>query len=199
MTQTFKALTIPDHLEFIEKHPIGKGVYELTGLSIDKILGECTLEIPKEYSPGVGWLVSWPYEKLNIHSSHIHAIQILLKLMWLYSCKESTDSPLKTFVSQELAMFEAGMKLEASRRQRIEAAKKERPWPALAKWIKRKFKTKAGWINKELWNALPDSYEDEAIYRDGDKLCCSKGSHASIGFRAFCDHVRKHREKNKCR
>jgi hypothetical protein len=143
-------VTIPDHLEFIEKHPIGKGVHELTGLSIDKILGECTLEIPEEYSPGMGWLVSWPSEKLNIHSSHIHAIQILLKLMWLYSCKESTDSPLKTFVSQELSMFEAGMKLEASRRQRIEASKKERPWPALAKWIKRKFKNKTEWTNKKL-------------------------------------------------
>ena len=62
---------------------------------------------------------------MNINPEHVYVIQMLLKLVWLYS--EQTDSPLTSMVALELTMFEAGMKLEASRRQRIEAAKKERP------------------------------------------------------------------------
>lgn len=83
----------------------------------------------------------------------IYMIQLLLKLVWLYS--EQTDSSIKSMVAQELAMFEAGMKLEASRRQRIEAARKERPWPALDQWIRQKPKLKTEWTNEKLWAALP--------------------------------------------
>lgn len=88
---------------------------------------------------------------------------ILLKLVWLYS--EQIDSSLKSMVAQELAMFEAGMKLEASRCQRIEAAKKERPWPTLDQWIRKKLKLKTEWTNEKLWAALPLSHDGDCIYQ----------------------------------
>ena len=129
MTSTFKATISPSLLQIIQKHPIGKGVSELTGFNLEKILMYCSLEVPDESLSGVGWIVTWASNDLDIKSEHVYIIQVLLKLVWLYS--EQTDSPLKSMVALELTMFEAGMKLEASRRQRIEASKKERPWPAL--------------------------------------------------------------------
>lgn len=98
---------------------------------------------------------------LNVKPEHVHIIQVLLKLVWLYS--DPTDAQLKSMVAQELAVFEAGMKLEASRRQRIEAAKKERPWPALDQWIRKKLKLKTEWTNEKLWVALPLSHDGDSI------------------------------------
>ncbi len=92
-------------------------------------------------------------------------------------------------------MFQAGMKFEANRRQRIEAAQKERPWSALDKWISKKLKSKTKWTSATLWNALPLSHDGDLIYQDGEKLHCAQGNHNSIGYRAFCEHVRKQREK----
>jgi len=136
MTCTFKVTITPNLLQIIQKHPIGKGIAELTGFDIESILAHCSLEVPDESLLGAGWIVMWAADDLAIQPENFHSIQVLLKLAWLYS--EQSDSPLKTMVSQELAMFEAGMKLEASRRQRIEAARKERPWPALDQWIAKK-------------------------------------------------------------
>ncbi len=197
MSSTFKAIIAPRLLQFLQKHPIGKGISELTGFTIEKILTHCSLEVPDESQPGVGWVVTRTANDLNIRPEHADVVQVLLKLVWLYS--EQSDSPLKSSVAQELAIFEAGMKLEASRRQRIEAAKKERPWPALDEWISKKLKSKTKWTSAMLWTALPMSHDSDSIYQDGEKLHCSQGNYSSIGYRAFCDHVRRQREKNKCR
>ncbi|CCB87732.1 unknown protein [Parachlamydia acanthamoebae UV-7] len=140
MTITFKAITTPGLLKVVQKHPIGKGINELTGFDLGKIFAYCSLEVPEESQSGVAWIVTWSRNDVDIKPEHVHIIQVLLKLVWLYS--EQTDSPLKSIVAQELTMFEAGMKLEASRCQRIEAAKKERPWPALDQWISKKLKRK---------------------------------------------------------
>ena len=197
MTSTFKATITPRLLQFIQKHPIGKTIAELTGFDLENILRHCPLEIPDESLSGVSWIVTWVSDDLKIQPEHVYIIQVLLKLVWLYS--EQSDAPLKGMVAQELAMFEAGMKLEAIRRQQIEAAKKERPWPALDQWISKKIKGKTKWTSAMLWAVLPLSHEGDPIYRDGEKLHCSLGSYNSIGYRAFCDHVRRQREKNKCR
>ena len=197
MTSTFKAAITPSLLQIIQKHPVGKGIVELTGFELESILTYCSLEVPDESLLGAGWIVMWAADELDIKPENFHSIQVLLKLAWLYS--EQSDSPLKTMVSQELAMFEAGMKLEASRRQRIEAARKERPWPALDQWISKKLKSKTIWTSAKLWDFLPLSHDADPIYRDGKKLHCSKGNHGSIGYRAFCNHVKRQREKNKCR
>ncbi len=197
MTSTFKATISPSLLQIIQKHPIGKAISELTGLEVEKILKYCFLEVPEESISGVGWIVTWTSDDLNINPEHVYVVQVLLKLVWLYS--EQTDSPLKSTVALELTMFEAGMKLEASRCQRIEAAKKERPWPALDQWISKKLKLKTEWTNAKLWAALPQSHDGDPIYQDGEKLHCSIGNYGSIGYRAFCNHVKRQREKNKCR
>ncbi|MFI0435093.1 MAG: hypothetical protein ACH350_05130 [Parachlamydiaceae bacterium] len=197
MTSTFKATISPSLLQIIQKHPIGKGISELTGLGVEKILMHCFLEVPDESLLGVGWIVTWASDDLNINPEHVYIVQMLLKLVWLYS--EQTDSPLTSMVALELTMFEAGMKLEAGRRQRIEAAKKERPWPALDQWIRKKLKLKTEWTNAKLWAALPQSHDGDPIYQDGEKLHCSIGNYGSIGYRAFCNHIKRQREKNKCR
>lgn len=197
MTSTFKATISPSLLQIIQKHPIGKRISELTGLGVEKILKYCFLEVPDESLSGVGWIVTWASNDLDIKSEHVYIIQVLLKLVWLYS--EQTDSHLKSMVALELTMFEAGMKLEAGRRQRIEASKKERPWPALDQWISKKLKLKTEWTNVKLWAALPQSHDGDPIYQDGEKLHCSIGNYGSIGYRAFCNHVKRQREKNKCR
>jgi hypothetical protein len=197
MTSTFKATITPRLLRLVQKHPIGKAVARLTGFGLEKIFLHCSLEIPDESLPGVGWIVTWASDDLNIQPEHVYTIQVLLKLVWLYS--EQSDSQLKSMVAQELAIFEAGMKLEAIRRQQIEAAKKERPWPALDQWIVKKLKGKTNWTSAMLWDVLPLSHDGDPIYRDGEKLHCSLDSYNSISYRAFCDHVRRQREKNKCR
>jgi len=198
MSSAFKAIINPRLLQFVQKHPIGKGISELTGFGLEKILTHCFLEVPDESLSGVGWIVTWASDDLYIKPQHVHIIQVLLKLVWLYS--EQTDSPLKSVVAQELTMFGAGMKLEASRRQRVEAAKKERPWPAVDQWISKKLKHKTKWTSAMLWAALPMSHDGDSIYQDGEKLHCSQGNYNSIGYRAFCDHVRRQREKiNSCR
>ena len=155
----------------------------------------CSLEVPDESLSGVSWIVTWVSDDLKIQAEHVYIIQVLLKLVWLYS--EQSDSPLKSMVAQELAMFEAGMKLEAIRRQQIEAAKKDRPWPALDQCISKKLKSKMKWTSATLWDALPPSHDGDLIYQDGEKLHCSQGNHNSIGYRAFCEHVRRQREKGK--
>ncbi|MBY0529604.1 MAG: hypothetical protein K2P51_05375 [Rhabdochlamydiaceae bacterium] len=197
MTSTFKAMIAPRLLRLVQKHPIGKTVAGLTGFGLEKIFMHCSLEIPDESLPGVSWIVTWASDDLNIQPEHVYTIQVLLKLVWLYS--EQTDSPLKSVVAQELGIFEAGMKLEAIRRQQIDAAKKERPWLALDQWISKKLKSKTKWTSATLWDALPLSHDGDPIYRDEEKLHCSLGNYKSIGYRAFCDHVRRQREKNKCR
>lgn len=197
MTSTFKAILTPSLLKLVEKHPIGKRISELIVFDLEKTLLNCSLEVPEEALLGVGWIVTWNCDVLNIKPEHVHTIQVLLKLVWLYS--DQTDSPLKSMVAQELAMFEAGMKLEASRRQRIEAAKKERPWPALDQWIRKKLKLKTEWTNEKLWAALPLSHDGDSIYQDGEKVHCSLNNYGSISYRAFCNHVKRQREKNKCR
>src|ERR1700733_1051107 len=197
MTSTFKATITPSLLKLVQKHPIGKWISELTNFDLEKILRYCSLEVPEEALSGAGWIITWNCDVLNVKSEHLHMIQVLFKLVWLYSDK--TDSPLKSMVAQELTMFEAGMKLEANRRQRIEAAKKERPWPALDQWISKKLKLKTEWTNAKLWGALPQSHDGDPIYQDGEKLHCSQGNYSSIGYRAFCNHVKRQREKNKCR
>lgn len=197
MTSTFKATITPSLLKLVQKHPIGKGISELIGFNLEKILILCSLEVPEEALLGTGWIVTWDCDVLNVKSEHFHIIQLLLKLVWLYS--EQTDSPLKSMVAHELAMFEAGMKLEASRRQRIEAARKERPWPALDQWIRKKLKLKIKWTNAKLWAALPLSHDCDSIYQDGEKVYCSVGNYGPIGYRAFCNHIKRQQEKNKCR
>lgn len=195
MTILFKAER--NLIRIVQDHSIGKAVCESTNLDLEKIFEHCSLEIPDEAQPGVGWLVTWSPNELDIDPAHLHIVQVLLKLAWLYS--EKSDSPLKTVVSQELTMFQVGMKLEASRRQRIEAAQKERPWSALDQWISKKLKSKTKWTSKLLWGSLPMSHDGDSIYLDGEKLHCSLGNYNSIGYRAFCEHVRRQREKNKCR
>lgn len=197
MTCTFKTTITPSLLKLVRKHSIGKGISELIGFDLEKILQHCSLEVPEEALLGAGWIVSWNCDVLNVKPQHVHIIQVLLKLVWLYS--DQTDSPLKSMAAQELAVFEAGMKLEASRRQRIEAAKKERPWPALDQWIRKKLKLKTEWTNEKLWAALPVSHDGDSIYQDGEKVYCSIGNYGSIRYRAFCNHVKRQREKNKCR
>lgn len=197
MTSTFKAIITPSLLKLIQKHPMGKGISELTDFDLEKILLYCSLEVPEEALLGTGWVVTWNCDVLHVRPEHVHIIQVLLKLVWLYS--DQTDSPLKSMVAKELAMFEAGMKLEASRRQRIEAAKKDRPWPALDQWIRKKLKLKTKWTNAKLWAALPLSHDCDSIYQDGEKVYCSVGNYGPIGYRAFCNHVKRQREKNKCR
>lgn len=196
MTSTFKAIITPSLLKLVQKHPIGKGISELIVFDLEKTLLNCSLEVPEEALLGVGWIVTWNCDVLNVKPEHLHIIQVLLKLVWLYS--DQTDSPLKSMVAQELAMFEAGMKLEASRCQRIEAAKKERPWPALDQWIRKKLKLKTEWTNEKLWAALPLSHDGDSIYQDGEKVYCSIGNYGSIGYRAFCNHVKRQREKINC-
>ncbi len=197
MTSTSKASITPSLLKLVQKHPIGKGISELIRVDLEKILLHCSLEVPEEALLCTGWIVTWNRDVLNVKPEHVHIIQALLKLVWLYS--DQTDSPLKSMVAQELAMFEAGMKLEASRRQRIEAAKKDRPWPALDQWIRKKLNLKTKWTNEKLWAALPLSHDGDSIYQDGEKVYCSVGNYGPIGYRAFCNHVKRQREKNKCR
>jgi len=167
----------------------------LTGFDLEKIFRHCFLEVPDESLSGVSWIVTWASDDLNIQPEHVYTIQVLLKLVWLYS--EQSDSSLKSMVAQELAIFEAGMKLEAIRRQQIKAAQKERPWPALDLWISKKLKSKTKWTSAVLWAALPLSHDGDPIYQDGEKLHCSQGNHNSIGYRAFCEHIRRQREKSK--
>ncbi|HEY4831861.1 MAG TPA: hypothetical protein VIH61_04800, partial [Waddliaceae bacterium] len=111
MTSTFKATITPSLLKLVQKHPIGKWISELTNFDLEKILRYCSLEVPEEALSGAGWIITWNCDVLNVKSEHLHMIQVLFKLVWLYSDK--TDSPLKSMVAQELTMFEAGMKLEA--------------------------------------------------------------------------------------
>jgi hypothetical protein len=101
MTSTFKATISPSLLQIIQKHPIGKGISELTGLGLEKILKYCFLEVPDEFLSGVGWIVTWTSDDLNINPEHVYVVQVLLKLVWLYS--EQTDSPLKSIASRRFS------------------------------------------------------------------------------------------------
>jgi len=193
MTCVFKAPIESKLINALKRHLSINVILELTGLDLDKIFTNCWLEIPTEYEPNVGWLMVWDPKKFPINKEHIDLVQIVLKYAWSYSISSSNER-LRTFLNNELTMFDAGMKLHLIHQQQIKASKKGRSWKALDNWISRQLRKKK-WLQQELWDALPESYEGKAIYRDGDEVCCTKKSRNPIKFRAFCDHIRKMKKK----
>jgi hypothetical protein len=196
MTCIFKANPKPDLVNALNRHSSIKAILDLTNLSLDGILTFCSLEIPEEYEPNVGWSIAWNPDVYNINHEHIDLIQIILKFAWSYSM-DSSNMRLSAFLNRELSMFEAGMKLQSIHHQQIEASKKERTWKALDNWIVIKLKNKKKLTYQELWDALPESYDGKDIYREKDVLYCSKGDRNPIKFRGFCDHIRRVKNKIK--
>jgi len=64
MTSFFKAER--NLIQIVQSHSIGKAVCESTNLDLGKIFEHCSLEIPDEAQPGVGWLVTWSPNELDI-------------------------------------------------------------------------------------------------------------------------------------
>jgi len=85
MTSTFKATITPSLLKLVQKHPIGKRISELTDFDLEKVLLCCSLEVPEEVLPGSSWIVTRNCDVLNVKPEHVHIVQVLLKLVWLYS------------------------------------------------------------------------------------------------------------------
>ena len=79
MTSTFKPNISPNLLQIIQKHPIGKGTRELTGFGLEKILTHCFLEVPDKSLSGVGWIVTWASDDLDLKPEHVYIIQVLLR------------------------------------------------------------------------------------------------------------------------
>ena len=75
MTNTFKATITPSLLKLVQKHPIGKGISELSDFDLRKILLYCSLEVPEEALLGTGWIVTWNCNVLNVKPEHVHIIQ----------------------------------------------------------------------------------------------------------------------------
>lgn len=196
MTYSFKSSTESGLIDALNWHLSIKIVVEFTGLNLEDILAKCRLVVPKEYEPNVGWLILWDPKKFYINPKHIDLVERVLKFAWFYTPGSSNDR-LKAFVNMELTSFEAGMKLHSIHQQQIKASKKDRSWEALDNWIIRKLRNKKKWRQKELWDALPESYDGKGIYREGDEICCTKKSRNPIKFRAFCDHIRKVKKKIK--
>jgi hypothetical protein len=85
MTCTFKVTITPSLLQIIQKHPIGKGIAELTGFDIESILAHCSLDVPDESLLGAGWVVMWTADDLDIQAENFHSIQVLLKLFFVFT------------------------------------------------------------------------------------------------------------------
>jgi hypothetical protein len=196
MTHTFKVSPELKLINALNQHLAIKLIIELTGLSLEEIFANFSLEIPVEYEPNVGWLILWDPTTFYISPEHQDLVQIVLKFAWSYTT-DSPDERLRAFLNNELTMFEAGMKLYSIHQQQIKASKKDRSWKALDNWIIQKLGNKKKWTQQELWDALPESYESKGIYREGDEIYCTKKSRNPIKFRAFCDHFRKAKRKIK--
>lgn len=196
MTNFFQAPIDKKLIKQLHKHESIKSILELSGLSLEEIFSNCSLEIPEEYEPGLGWFIVWDPTIFTIKGEHQDLVQTILKFAWSYS-GITTNERLKCFVERELTMFEAGMKLQALRQQKKEAGQQSREWKELNSWILKKLKSGKKWPTKDLWNALPESYDDEKIYRSEDTIYCRKDSRKPIIFRGFCDHVREVRKKIK--
>ncbi len=195
----FKASFTPDLSKTLLKHSWIRKILEDTTLSLDKILRHCALEIPPRYELGVSWVTHSDLKTIKIETEHRDYIEKILKFAWLYIGKNSGDELLYSSVSRELAMFEAGRELQVIHQQRIHASKQKRPWKTLDEWIARRLRKNITATNQELWDALPKSYDEEMIYRDGSDLFCRKKSRNPIRFRAFCNHVQRVKAKIKCR
>lgn len=184
----------------LHRHDSIKSILSLSGLSLEGIFSNCYLEIPKEYEPGLGWLIVWNPTVFTIKDEHQDLIQMILKFALSYS-GITINERLKAFFERELMMFEAGMKLLALRRQKRSAGQRKRKWKALDNWIlkklKTKLKTKKKWTVKDLWSALPESHDGKKIYRSESKIYCSKDKRKPITIRGFSDHVREVRKKIK--
>lgn len=194
MTNLFQAPVDEKLMKQLQRHKSVKSILELSGLSLEGIFSNCSLEIPKEYDPCLGWFIIWDPTVFTIKGEHQDLIQKILKFAWSY-LGITTNERLKAFVEHELTMFEAGMKLQALHQQKRDAGQKSREWKELDNWIFKKLKSGKKWATKDLWNALPESYDEENIYRSGDKIYCRKDSRKPIIFRGFCDHVREMRKK----
>lgn len=196
MIYTFKATIESKLIDALNRHLSIKTILELTRLPLEEILANCRLEIPAEYEPSVGWLIVWDPMIFHINPEHLDLVQIVLKFAWSYTTN-SQNQRLKTFLNNELTMFEAGMKLYSIHQQQIKASKKERSWEDLDNWIIRKLGNKKKWTQQKLWDVLPESYEGKGIYREGDEIYCTKKSRKPIKIRAFGDHLRKAKRKIK--
>lgn len=196
MRHVFQAPMDDRLIEQLHRHESIKSILSLSGLSLEGIFSNCYLEIPKEYEPGLGWFIVWDPTIFTIKDEHQDLIQMILKFAWSYS-GSTTSECLKAFVERELTMFEAGMKLHALRQQKRNAGQSSRKWEELDSWITKKLESKRKWFVKDLWTALPESYDEEKFFRSGDEIYCSKDSRKPISFRGFCDHVREMRKKIK--
>ncbi|MDF2578237.1 MAG: hypothetical protein K0S74_1721 [Chlamydiales bacterium] len=193
MTNTFKLNITRRLLQIIKNEPIGKACLEELGCKLENILKYCGVEVPQHYKQGAGWTVTWSPKDINIDPSSIRSLEILFKLVWLYSDHEKVNEDLNSLVAQELTLYGAGLKLQANYQQKIKASQTKRPWIELADWITSKLISKKTSTNLELWSALPESCNEEDIYLDGEILYCSFDKHRHIKFRAFCDHVKNQR------
>ncbi|CDZ79877.1 hypothetical protein BN1013_00377 [Candidatus Rubidus massiliensis] len=194
MTSRFQAPMDKKLIKWLHEHESIQFILKLSGLSLEGIFSNCSLEIPKNYEPGLGWFIIWDPTIFRIKGEHQDLVQTILKFAWSYS-GVTTNEHLKAFVECELTKSEAGMKLQALRQQKKDAAKQSREWKELDAWILKKLKSKKKWSAEDLWNALPESYDEEEIYRSGNKIHCRKDSRKPISFRGFCDHVREMRKK----
>jgi hypothetical protein len=194
MTNVFQAPMDQKLIQQLHRHESIKAILELSGLTLEEIFSNCSLEIPKEYEPGLGWVIMWDPTIFTIKEENQDLIRTILKFAWSYS-GITTNERLKSFVGREMTMFEPGMKLQALYQQKKEASQKTRQWKELNQWILKKLKSGKKWPTKDLWRALPESYNEEKIYRSGDKIHCRKDSRKPIGFRGFWDHVREMRKK----
>lgn len=194
MTHIFQASLDKKLIEQLHKHESIQSILELSGLSLEGIFSNCSLEIPKKYDPCLGWFMIWDPTVFTIKGEYQDLIQKILKFAVSYSAIPINER-LKAFVEHELAMFEAGMKLQALHQQKVDAGQKSREWKELDIWILKKLKSGKKWTVKDLWNVLPDSYDGENIYRSESKIYCNKNNRKPISFRGFYDHVREMRKK----
>lgn len=191
---TFKPRTSRKLIKQLKRHSSVKDVLEVTGFSLKDILQNSCLGVPEEYVPGSGWSMIWKAEKLDVKIEWVDLLQTVLKFAWSYST-DAKNEIVYSGITRELAMLDAGSELKKVHLQKVKAGGADKHWKALRKWIKRKLSMKRKWTHQELWDALPESYDDEKFYLADDRICLkgkynSKGKPSSIGFRAFEDNIR---------
>lgn len=189
MTNIFKPKVTRLLLKMLRKHSVVEMALEKTGLSLEAILKNNYLLVPRTFQLRGIWIVIG-----STFGPDGDLIEKTLKLAWSYTTRDH-QSDLFLAVCDELSAYQLAMELVKRCEQNRKNSKLLRPRiPAADEFIKKILNENLQAKKEYIWNLLPESSDDEDLYRDGEFLYDSSLPNKKLSSRVFELRVEKIRK-----
>lgn len=188
MISIFKPEISQSLMKAMQERFLVKMAIEKTRLSLKTILLDYCLIVPPLATRECWVVIGLDY------GPHGDLIEKTLKLAWSYTHVDF-DSELYLSVLDQLSAYEAASELLMRDSHNRKISKFPRPRiPAIDSFIEKILKKNSQTPREFIWQSLPESHDDQDLYRDGDFVFCFSLPDKQLSRRGFGIRVEKIRE-----